>query len=135
MKDPSSQAPPGPLPDCTRANSDNPGAAPGRRSHLGNGLMSAVLVTAGAFKGPRSSSNTLRFSPLMGQAQKWFVSCYHCCLKWEGATSQEQEREDILPVLLACIKALAKPLRLSVPQFPPPVKWGVMPTSQGCCEV
>lgn len=57
MKDPSSQAPPGLLPDCTRKNSDNSGVVPGRRSCLGKGLMSEVLVAAGyqgAFKGLRS---------------------------------------------------------------------------------
>uniref|UniRef100_A0A8C9LCG1 EGF-like domain-containing protein n=1 Tax=Pavo cristatus TaxID=9049 RepID=A0A8C9LCG1_PAVCR len=68
--DPRPQAPPGPLADCTRTNSDNPGAAPGRRSHLRNGLMSAVLVTAGyqgASKGLRSPSKTLHFPHSWGK--------------------------------------------------------------------
>lgn len=71
----------------------------------------------------------------MGQAQQWLYELLtFCCPKGEGATSWEQEQED-LPVSLACPKALAKPLHFSVPQFPPSVKWGVIPTSQGCCEV
>lgn len=61
----------------------------------------------------------------MGQAQQWLCELLTlCCPKGEGATSQEQEQEDLLLVSLACPKTLAKPLHFSVPQFPPPVKWG-----------
>jgi len=61
----------------------------------------------------------------MGQAQQWLCELLTlCCPKGEGATSWEQEQEDLLPVSSACPKALAKPLHFSVPQFPPSVKWG-----------
>lgn len=75
-------------------------------------------------------------SLLMGQAQQWLCELLTlCCPKGEVATSREQEQEDLLPVSMACPKALAKPLHFSVPQFPLSVKQGVIPTSQGCCEV
>lgn len=91
----------------------------------------------GCFQEAQEPSVNIAYSLPMGQAKQWLCEpLTFCSPKGEGATSREQEQGDLLPKPLACQKALAKPLHFSVPQFPPlSVKGGLIPTSQGCCEV
>lgn len=74
----------------------------------------------GCYQGAQEPPINIAYSLLMGQAKQWLCELLTlCCPKGEGATSWEQEQGDLLPVSLACQKALAKPLHFSVPQFPP----------------